>query len=538
MINFPGDRVEARTRYSGEFWDADRIMGCLCDDGWMGYDCSLQTCPFGDDPSSYGQQHESQVVRCLTGGQGTTQYASHVGGQGVGSEGKGEATSDVAGTFTLRFCRFGSDVAPTTPLPHNVTAAMVEEALEALSSLGDVEVELFNVDLSSATSTDDVNHGVNDDNNAVASSKGVPVCAPRAAQDTLLVLPTSLPAPGYLFAGSTDGGDGGDDGKGFVDDDEASGVKAAAVSGGSGATLSLALTAHPAEELTVTLTPRRAVDGSVAASSELRVWPANFTVSPARRGVSVGGAPPVQSFRVLAGADGANGVSRLGLSLGGSLYYVEASLSTASSNNNGGNRFFAFAEGPAAAVAYSPVRVINGGSHLATPNLSARNATLLPGATNPMFTLGFSTKASVLTGDDDDGNDVSGGGSTLVVVPGASNSKSGVDLVAAGVVTFNPFTLTLTKDSPSANFTISASAGALSAPAKESVLVTSVLSGNLAATFTSLSAQDEILGERVEVLHRSSSSSSGAVEAEAALGFVLALAATAVMMPPPVLPSL
>jgi hypothetical protein len=218
----------------------------------------------------------------------------------VGSEGKGEAASDAAGTFTLRFCRFGSDVAPTTPLPHNVTAAMVEEALEALSSLGDVEVELFNVDLPSATSTDDVNHA----------------------------------------------------------------------------------------------------------------------------------------------------------------------------------------------------------------------------------------------GDDDDGNDVSGGGSTLVVVPGASNSKSGVDLVAAGVVTFNPFTLTLTKDSPSANFTISASAGALSAPAKESVLVTSVLSGNLAATFTSLSAQDEILGERVEVLHRSSSSSSGAVEAEAALGFVLALAATAVMMPPPVLPSL
>jgi hypothetical protein len=107
------------------------------------------------------------------------------------------------------------------------------------------------------------------------------------------------------------------------------------------------------------------------------------------------------------------------------------------------------------------------------------------------------------------------------------------------VVTFNPSTLTLTKDSPSANFAISASAGALSASAKESVLVTYVLSGSLAATFTSLSAQDGILGERVEVLHRSSSSSSsGAVEAEAASGFVLALAATALVLPPPVLPSL
>lgn len=26
-------------------WDADRIFGCYCDDGYEGYDCSLQTCP-------------------------------------------------------------------------------------------------------------------------------------------------------------------------------------------------------------------------------------------------------------------------------------------------------------------------------------------------------------------------------------------------------------------------------------------------------------------------------------------------------------
>ena len=31
-------------------WDADRLFGCLCDDGYQGYDCSQRTCPRGDDP--------------------------------------------------------------------------------------------------------------------------------------------------------------------------------------------------------------------------------------------------------------------------------------------------------------------------------------------------------------------------------------------------------------------------------------------------------------------------------------------------------
>ena len=25
-------------------------QGCLCDPGWLGYDCSLARCPYGDDP--------------------------------------------------------------------------------------------------------------------------------------------------------------------------------------------------------------------------------------------------------------------------------------------------------------------------------------------------------------------------------------------------------------------------------------------------------------------------------------------------------
>jgi len=33
-------------------WDALKIFGCMCDTGYTGYDCSLLTCPYGDDPDT------------------------------------------------------------------------------------------------------------------------------------------------------------------------------------------------------------------------------------------------------------------------------------------------------------------------------------------------------------------------------------------------------------------------------------------------------------------------------------------------------
>lgn len=35
-----GDNLEFEGVYDG--WDADMIYGCLCDEGWEGYDCSLR----------------------------------------------------------------------------------------------------------------------------------------------------------------------------------------------------------------------------------------------------------------------------------------------------------------------------------------------------------------------------------------------------------------------------------------------------------------------------------------------------------------
>lgn len=48
------------------FWDADMIYGCVCDDLWEGYDCSLRTCPTGDDVMTTEQVNEIQYIKCDT----------------------------------------------------------------------------------------------------------------------------------------------------------------------------------------------------------------------------------------------------------------------------------------------------------------------------------------------------------------------------------------------------------------------------------------------------------------------------------------
>ena len=43
-------------------WDDNKIYGCKCDDGYSGYDCSLQVCPRGDDPLTVDQDNERQLL--------------------------------------------------------------------------------------------------------------------------------------------------------------------------------------------------------------------------------------------------------------------------------------------------------------------------------------------------------------------------------------------------------------------------------------------------------------------------------------------
>ncbi|KAF1786557.1 EGF-like domain, extracellular [Phytophthora cactorum] len=51
------------TTYS--LWDADKIMGCQCDPGFTGFDCSQRECPKGDNPLTTGQAYAIQDVTCV-----------------------------------------------------------------------------------------------------------------------------------------------------------------------------------------------------------------------------------------------------------------------------------------------------------------------------------------------------------------------------------------------------------------------------------------------------------------------------------------
>jgi len=92
---------------NGQTWDAHRIFHCKCDTGYHGYDCSLRSCPTGDDPATYDDERELQIIQCT-------------------------ATS---GTFTLTFRQ------QTTPsLDYDISREDLEAALEGLSTINKVKV--------------------------------------------------------------------------------------------------------------------------------------------------------------------------------------------------------------------------------------------------------------------------------------------------------------------------------------------------------------------------------------------------------------
>ena len=92
---------------NGNTWDADRIYGCICDEGYTGFDCSQRSCKYGDDPNTYGQVNEVQLFEC----------------------------AGTAGTLTFSFRQ-----KTTYPIPYNATRQELEAALEWLTNIGDVIV--------------------------------------------------------------------------------------------------------------------------------------------------------------------------------------------------------------------------------------------------------------------------------------------------------------------------------------------------------------------------------------------------------------
>lgn len=89
-------------------WDGHRIQGCLCDAGWAGYDCTLRTCPSGNDPGTSNDHVEVQLLQCTA----------------------------ASGSFTLTFRQ-----QTTSAISATGTASDLRAALEALPNIvGRVDV--------------------------------------------------------------------------------------------------------------------------------------------------------------------------------------------------------------------------------------------------------------------------------------------------------------------------------------------------------------------------------------------------------------
>ncbi|CAM9302094.1 unnamed protein product, partial [Chrysoparadoxa australica] len=94
--------------YTG--WDADMIHGCVCDEGYDGYDCSSLPCPYGYDPHLTSGLEEIIAVSC-------------------------RCDTTCGGTVLLKYLGEA-----TRPIPHDATAGLIEYYLEELASIDTVAV--------------------------------------------------------------------------------------------------------------------------------------------------------------------------------------------------------------------------------------------------------------------------------------------------------------------------------------------------------------------------------------------------------------
>jgi hypothetical protein len=83
-------------------WDYNKVHGCLCNEGWSGYDCSLKDCPKGDDPGTYDDHVEVQFLQCKAD----------------------------AGNFSLSFRGEWTPI-----MPYNIDAIGLKTVLQALSTI-------------------------------------------------------------------------------------------------------------------------------------------------------------------------------------------------------------------------------------------------------------------------------------------------------------------------------------------------------------------------------------------------------------------
>merc|ERR1712072_181149 len=97
-----------------DLWDAEMTMGCQCDPGYSGPDCSTKDCKYGIDPLYVDDDATARV-------EGVTYRVNHT-----------QTDDAISGTYALKFYDvFGEDYT-TMPIPHDANCYTVEDALDGL----------------------------------------------------------------------------------------------------------------------------------------------------------------------------------------------------------------------------------------------------------------------------------------------------------------------------------------------------------------------------------------------------------------------
>ena len=78
-----GQCLSLREETNGAYalWDADSTLGCSCDAGWSGMDCSQPQCPMGDDPLTPGLPLLVSLTCSCSSGTCTGAFALRYGGR-------------------------------------------------------------------------------------------------------------------------------------------------------------------------------------------------------------------------------------------------------------------------------------------------------------------------------------------------------------------------------------------------------------------------------------------------------------------------
>ncbi|KAG7388491.1 hypothetical protein PHYPSEUDO_012277 [Phytophthora pseudosyringae] len=144
----------ASRKYS--LWDREKIMGCVCDAGYEGHDCSLRTCSKGDDPLTPNQYDMVQaIILDKPGGFGYLTYHDPYGN-----------------AYTTEKITFGGSGVTFTASDDDTTCANIQNALRRLPNnvLNTVSVEVATrfyaftrTDPTDSTGLGKLNKIVNDD---------------------------------------------------------------------------------------------------------------------------------------------------------------------------------------------------------------------------------------------------------------------------------------------------------------------------------------------------------------------------------------